>query len=67
VNATESMPPVRVYTSTMASPSIMPCQGAIAPPVSTLKTSPIAVTCADVHPRYDMTMQRLVTTSTGRL
>ncbi len=51
VKATENMPPASVYTRTIATPIIIPCQGASAPSVSTLNTRPSAVTCAETQPR----------------
>ena len=67
VKATETMPPASVYTSTIAVPITMPCHGAMAPLVSTENTSPSAVICADTQPRYEITIQMDVASSTPRV
>ena len=53
--------------TTATTPSTMPAGWLIMPAVTTLNTRPSALICADTQPRYEATMQSLVTTSTGRL
>jgi len=46
---------------------MMPVLSEIAPPESTENTSPSAVICAEVHPRYEIVIATPVMTSTGLL
>jgi hypothetical protein len=48
----------------MTAPRRMPWFNGIAPWESELKTMPSAVSCAEVHPRYDSVTAMLVRTST---
>src|SRR5687767_805630 len=67
VSATDHIPPQSVYTTTIAAPIRMPLLRLIAPPESTENTSPSAVSCAEVQPRYEAVIATLVRSSTGLL